>query len=289
MDGAHDGPYAEAQLMDGAQIPLDAADGQPPLFPQRGDQAEHVDAQALLAQDHAVQLGWGQTATPTPGVDPGHIDVLGDLRRNHRQLDDLPSALDPAAGQVGAAIGTVLHHVLHPVGGCHARAGEAVASLLAGLLLRRWLAARTGLEAGHSGWATRFGLAFQFGNPPLQPLNHPLLFQNGGLQLGDDGDKDSAVGGGEINFSIHDPVYDITTATRASLRQPAFGQFNSSSLNCYALLHYLTRHYPELSCLQIALCQLMPVNVPGVNQALELMVVSNAGDGGMGRSARILR
>ena len=40
------------------------------LFPQRGDQAEHVDAEALLAQDHAVQLGWGQTATPTPGADP---------------------------------------------------------------------------------------------------------------------------------------------------------------------------------------------------------------------------
>ena len=160
---------------------------------------------------------------------------------------------------------------------------------LSGLLLRWGLPARFRLEVGHPGRAARFGLAFQFGNPPLQPLNHPLLFQNGGLQLGDDGDKDSAVGGGEINFSIHDPVYDITTATRASLRQPAFGQFNSSSLNCYALLHYLTRHYPELSCLQIALCQLMPVNVPGVDQALELMVVSNAGDGGMGRSARILR
>ena len=61
------------------------------------------------------------------------------------------------------------------------RAGEAVASLLAGLLLRWRLAARTGLEAGHSGRAARFRLAFQFGNPPLQPLNHPLLFQNGGL------------------------------------------------------------------------------------------------------------
>ena len=30
----------------------------------------------------------------------------------------------------------------------------------------------------------------------------------------------------------------------------------------------------------------MPVNVSGVDQALELMVVSNAGDGGMGWSAR---
>ena len=49
MDGAHDGSHAEAQLVHGVQIPLDAAEGQPPLFPQRGDQAEQVDAEALLA------------------------------------------------------------------------------------------------------------------------------------------------------------------------------------------------------------------------------------------------
>ena len=129
--------------------------------------------------------------------------MLGDLHGNHRQLDDFPGALDPAAGQVGAAIGTALHHVLHPMGRCHARAGEAVASLLAGLLLRWGLAARTGLVAEHSGRAARFGLAFQFGNPPLQPLNHPLLFQNGGLQLGNDGDEEIAVGGGQVTLSIH--------------------------------------------------------------------------------------
>ena len=119
------------------------------------------------------------------------------------------------------------------MGRCHARAGEAVASLLSGLLLCRGLAARTGLVAGHSGWATRFGLAFQFGNPPLQPLNHPLLFQNGGLQLGDDGDEDIAGGGGQVNFGIHALYMTITAATRASVRQPAFGQFTSPSLNSY--------------------------------------------------------
>ena len=129
--------------------------------------------------------------------------MLGDLHRNHRQLDDFPGALGPAAGQVGAAIGTALHHVLHPMGRCHARAGEAVASLLAGPLLRWGLAARTGLEAGHSGRAARLRPAFQFGNPPLQPLNHPLLFQNGGLQLGNDGDEEIAVGGGQVTLSIH--------------------------------------------------------------------------------------
>ena len=47
------------------------------------------------------------------------------------------------------------------MGRCHTPAGKAVASLLAGLLLRQRLV------AGHSGWAARFGLAFQFGNPPL--------------------------------------------------------------------------------------------------------------------------
>ena len=67
---------------------------------------------------------------------------------------------------------------------------RAVASLLAGPRLR-W-----GLPA-------RFRLAFQFGNPPLQPLNHPLLFQNGGLQLGDDGDEEIAVGGDQVTLSIH--------------------------------------------------------------------------------------
>ena len=153
---------------------LDAADGQPPLFPQRGDQAEQVDAEALLTQDHAAQFRRRCAAPSARRASPSKVDVLGDLRGNHRQLDDLPSALDPAAGQVGAAIGTVLHHVLHPVGRCHARAGEAVASLLAGLLLRWGLPGRFRLEAGHSERAARFRLAFQFGNPPLQPLNHRL-------------------------------------------------------------------------------------------------------------------
>ena len=178
--------HAAAQLMHGVQIPLEAADGPPPLFPQRGDQADHVDAAALLAQDHAVQFRRRCAAPSARRASPSNVDVLSDLHRNHRQLDDFPSALDPAAGPVGAAIGTVLHHVLHPSGGCQARAGEAVASLLAGPRLRWGLPARFRLEAGHSERVTRFRLAFQFGNPPLQPLN-----------------QHSAVDGGQVHFSIH--------------------------------------------------------------------------------------
>ena len=89
------------------------------------------------------------------------------------------------------------------MGRCHTPAGEAVAPLLSGLLLRCRLAARTGLEAGHSGRAAWLRPAFQFGNPLLQPLNHPLLFQNDGLQLGDDGDEEIAVGGDQVTLSIH--------------------------------------------------------------------------------------
>ena len=112
--------------MDGAQIPLDAADRQAPFFPQRGDAAEHVDAQALAPQCHAVQLCWGYAAASTRWAGPGDADMLGDLHRNHRQLDDFPGALDPAASQVRPAIGTSLHHVLHPMGRCHTPAGVAV-------------------------------------------------------------------------------------------------------------------------------------------------------------------
>ena len=89
------------------------------------------------------------------------------------------------------------------MGRCHARAGEAVASLLSGLLLRWGLPADFALRPGIRGRVARFRLALQFGNPPLQPLNHPLLFQNGGLQLGDDGDENIATGGGQVNFGIH--------------------------------------------------------------------------------------
>jgi hypothetical protein len=33
----------------------------------------------------------------------------------------------------------------------------------------------------------------------------------------------------------------------------------------------------------------MPVNVPGVNQVLQLTIVPDAGDGGMGRKVHMLR
>ncbi len=84
--------------MDGAQIPLDGANGQSGLLSQRGDQTDQVDTHALLAHHHAVQLRRGHAAASAPRTIPGDVDVLGNFRRNLGQLDDLPRALGPAAG-----------------------------------------------------------------------------------------------------------------------------------------------------------------------------------------------
>ena len=98
VNGAHDGSHAEAQPVHGAQIPLDGADGQSGLLPERGNQADQVDPQTLLSQHHPVQLCRRYAATPAPGAGARDIDVLGNFRRYLRQVNDLPSALDPAAG-----------------------------------------------------------------------------------------------------------------------------------------------------------------------------------------------
>ena len=210
MAGVHYGADTEVQLVDGAEIPLDAADGQPACFPQGGDETDCdetdcVAAETLPTHDHAVQFRLGQPALLTHWAGSGDLDVLGNLRRNQGQLDDFAGALGPATGQLGSAIGAVLHHTLHPMGGRQARAGETVTPLLAGFLLRRWLPARFRLEARHSGRAARFDLTFQLGNTPLAPLNHPPLLQNGGRQLGDDRDENIVVGGGQVNLGIHSP------------------------------------------------------------------------------------
>ena len=98
--------------MGGAQIPLDGAEGEPAVFPQGRHQAEQVDAQPLLPQRHTRQVRWRRPALLTYWADPGDIDVLGNLRRNRRQVDDFSGALGPAPRQLGPAAGTIIHHVL---------------------------------------------------------------------------------------------------------------------------------------------------------------------------------
>ena len=110
-----------------------------------------------------------------PGQCPGHIDVLGNFRLNHRYINDFSSTLLPPAGQLGSAVGAVLHHVLYPLGGCHAGAGKALGPRLEGPFGLGRFTTRFGLQACHSAGAQGFGLAFQLGNPFLQALNDRLL------------------------------------------------------------------------------------------------------------------
>ena len=197
VDGPDDGAEAQAQLVDGPQIPLDGAEGQPPLFPQGRHQAEQVDAQPLFPQRHPAQVHLGHPAFLTHWASPGDEDMFGDLDRNHWQVDDLPGPLGPSAGQAGAALEAGVQDVLHPVGGSRALAGETVGPALPGTFLPgSLLAAGLGLDAGHPFGAARFGLSLQRLYPPLQLGDSVLL-------LGNDCQQGFSGGGRQVKARIH--------------------------------------------------------------------------------------
>ena len=180
VGGGHAGPHAETQPVHRVQVPLDDAERQPGFFPQRGDQADQVDPQTLFAQHHALQLRWRHTAAPAAWAGASDVGVFGDCHRHLGQIDDfpgddLPGVVGPAAGQLGSAVGTPLHHMLHPMGGGHAGAGEAMRPTLAWFPGLGWLAINLGLQTGHPTRAFGFGLPFQLGNPLLQLIDHRLL------------------------------------------------------------------------------------------------------------------
>ena len=60
-------------------------------------------------------------------------------------------------------------------------------------------ALRPGIRGGPSGFARPSSSAIRRSNRSITRM----LFQNGGLQLGNDGDEEIAVGGGQVTLSIH--------------------------------------------------------------------------------------
>ena len=77
--------------------------------------------------------------------------------------------------------------MLHPLGGGHALAGEAVGPGLPGPFILGWTLARLRFNAGNPGRPTRLGLSFQHLKPSLQLGDDGLLLGNDGLLPGDDG------------------------------------------------------------------------------------------------------
>ena len=171
-------------------------------------------------------LGQHLPGTPAAGTNPGDEDVLGDLRGDPGQVDDLPGAMGPAAGQRGPAIGAATHRVLHPVGGGHPSTGKAMGPGLPGLLGGRRFRAGPGLEARHPRWAAWFGFVLQLGDAPFQAANDRLL-------LDDEGDEFVAAGGVQVDAGIH--VISMTELPRSALapRNTTFSQSTSPTLNSY--------------------------------------------------------
>ena len=168
--------------MHGAQIPLDAADGIAPFSRNVAMRLSTLTPRRWRPSDARWALGAADTR-------PGDEDMLGDLHRNHRQLDDFPGAL------------------ARPVRDSSASVFEAVASLLAGLL--------PPTEAGHSGRAARAWPSSSATNRCSRTVACSWAMM--------------AISTSRSTVVKSKYPCPITTATRASVRQPAFGQFNSKS------------------------------------------------------------
>ena len=178
------------------QVPLDGTQGESSLFPQGCYQAEQVDTQPLFPQDHPGQVRLRCPGPLTYWASPGDEDVLGDFYRNHWDINDLSGPLRPAPSQTGTALGAGRSQMLDPVGGRHARAGEAVGPGLPWAVLARWPLACGGFDAGHPAGTTGLGLSFQNFNPPLQLGDDRLL-------LGDDRLQDFPGSAAQIHIGIH--------------------------------------------------------------------------------------
>ena len=90
--------------------------------------------------------------------------------------------------------------MLHPAGGSHPRAGEAVGPGLSGAFLAGWPLARggldTGLDTGHPAGTAGLGLSFQNFDPPLQLGDDRLL-------LGDGRQQNFSGSGIQVQVGVH--------------------------------------------------------------------------------------
>ena len=73
----------------------------PSILSQGLHEAHQICLRALLAQNNSLEGLLEDPTAPAYWTEAGQQHVLGDFCRNHRQLNSLPSPLDPSAIQVG--------------------------------------------------------------------------------------------------------------------------------------------------------------------------------------------
>ena len=93
--------------------------------------------------------------------------------------------------------------LIHPLGGRHAGASEAVGTTLARFPGLVWLAVSLGLQTGHPGRTVGFGPPLQLGNPLFQALDDRLLPDDQVPLLDDQGDQGVPVGSPELDSRFH--------------------------------------------------------------------------------------
>ena len=111
--------------------------------------------------------------------------------------------MGPASGQPRSAVGTLFHHVLHPLGGHRADPGKAVGPSLARLLGLGWLPVSLRLQSGHLAVPAGFRPSLQLGDPLLQALDDGLLSDEQVPLLSDNAQQRISVESGEVNFREH--------------------------------------------------------------------------------------
>ena len=191
-------------------VGLDRPYRQPRLLAQRRYQAHQMDAQALPSHGHAVRRRPGNPASFARRAYPREQDVLGDLDRGRRHVDDLPGPLNPSAGQSRPALGTGLRSAHLSSGGFHAPAGKAAFTSLARLSLIglvRLTAAGRRLVARHAPRpAAGQDPSLRIPDASLQFVDGRPLLGEGRPLLRDDHQQGLPAGIGEVCVDSHAPL-----------------------------------------------------------------------------------
>ena len=163
----HQFPQAKAQPKTPLQVALYHPEGESALLPQHAYFALHRKAEPLPTRRYGAPVRVGGPPLPAPWAGPLQHHMLGYPCPYPRQGDHLAAAAHPPAAQSNLAIGAIGGGMLHPVGRLLPAAGEAVAALLALLLILPGAGGPVGLDPRRRLRLLQHPLAASVGLPTL--------------------------------------------------------------------------------------------------------------------------